>query len=394
MSEHKVEVVAIEKVEPIIFSNKEGLAEIAKAIEVVQIGGYQSIVGKGSFKVGDLVAYIPCASIVPIEIQTELGVLGKLSGSGKCRVKEIRLKGVLSEGLVYPAKKGWKVGDNVAEQLGITKWEPKLPGFLSTGGSGKKDLRTISYDIENYKKYNRTLVEGELVVITSKLHGTYVQIGLFPDGDHFVTSKGLAQKGIILRETHTKYQRFLYKTLKFFFPSKFKSGQFDHFWSSKYTENLYLRTVKDHGLLDKLRTVQDRLQLEEPIYLMGEIFGAGIQDLTYGVSEGKPEFRAFDIYLGKKGFGHYLNYDAFADICTKAEIPMVPKVYQGPFSEDILKEHTNGKEDISGKELHIREGVVVKPIPERKTNGLGRVILKSVSADYLTRKNPDATEFN
>jgi hypothetical protein len=394
MSEHKVEVVKIEKVEPIIFSNKEGLAEVAKAIEVVQIGGYQSIVGKDSYKVGDLVAYIPCASIVPIEIQKELGVEGRLSGSGKSRVKEIRLKGVLSEGLVYRAKNKWKLGDDVAKELGITKWEPKLPGFLSAGNAGKRDNRTISYDIENYKKYNRTLVEGELSVITSKLHGTYVQIGLFPDGDYFVTSKGLAQKGIILKETHSRYQRFLYKTLKFFFPSKFKSGQFDHFWNSKYQENLYLRTVKDHGLLDKLRLLQKNLNNNQPIYLMGEIFGAGIQDLTYGVSKDKPEFRAFDIYLGKKGFGHYLNYDSFETLCDLVQIPRVPLLYRGPFNEEILKNHTNGKEDISGKQLHIREGVVVKPIPERKTNGLGRVILKSVSADYLTRKDPNATEFN
>ncbi|MYG14266.1 MAG: RNA ligase (ATP), partial [Gammaproteobacteria bacterium] len=41
---------------------------------------------------------------------------------------------------------------------------------------------------------------------------------------------------------------------------------------------------------------------------------------------------------------------------------------------------------------HMREGVVVRPVAERESPGLGRVILKSVSGDYLTRKG--GTEYN
>ena len=55
-------------------------------------------------------------------------------------------------------------------------------------------------------------------------------------------------------------------------------------------------------------------------------------------------------------------------------------------------EHTDGRETISGRGLHIREGVVVRPCAERRHEALGRVQLKSVSERYLLRKG--GTEYN
>ena len=47
---------------------------------------------------------------------------------------------------------------------------------------------------------------------------------------------------------------------------------------------------------------------------------------------------------------------------------------------------------VLGSAAHIREGVVIRPRTERHDDRTGRVILKSVSGDYLTRKG-DTTEF-
>ena len=57
-----------------------------------------------------------------------------------------------------------------------------------------------------------------------------------------------------------------------------------------------------------------------------------------------------------------------------------------------MLEHTDGK-TVIGNEIHIREGVVNTPLVERRDNALGRVILKSVSANYLLRKG-ESTEFS
>jgi hypothetical protein len=51
-----------------------------------------------------------------------------------------------------------------------------------------------------------------------------------------------------------------------------------------------------------------------------------------------------------------------------------------------MYEYTEGDETVSGKAVHIREGIVVNPVEERYDLNIGRVILKSVSATYLLRK--------
>lgn len=61
----------------------------ADAIEFAVVDGYRSIVRKGDFASGELVAYIPESSIVPEAVIRRLGLWdaekgkGKLSGGGK-----------------------------------------------------------------------------------------------------------------------------------------------------------------------------------------------------------------------------------------------------------------------------------------------------------------------
>ena len=95
----------------------------ADLLELARIGDYHSIVLKGQFKDGDICAYIPEASIVPDGLIAEMGLEGKLAGPEHNRVKAIRLRGVLSQELVYPTP-GRTAGTDLTEELGITKWEP------------------------------------------------------------------------------------------------------------------------------------------------------------------------------------------------------------------------------------------------------------------------------
>jgi len=117
------------------------------------------------------------------------------------------------------------------------------------------------------------------------------------------------------------------------------------------------------------------------------VYGRGVQDLHYG--EPNPAFRVFDAYVGEPGQGRYL---APNEIETSLGdlFPLVPVLYRGPFSIAALTEQTDGATALGGK--HLREGVVVKPATERESPEFGRVILKSVSGSYLTRKG--GTEYN
>ena len=82
----------------------------ADAIEIARVGDYQSIVKKGQFQDGTLAIYIPEQSVVPESILREMGMWDEFKGKGGLagtlgnRVKAIKLRGIVSQGLIYPLK--------------------------------------------------------------------------------------------------------------------------------------------------------------------------------------------------------------------------------------------------------------------------------------------------
>ena len=175
----------------------------ADRLELAQFRGYQSIVGKGTFQDDALVAYIQEGSIVPTAILEELNLVGKLAGAEKNRVKAMRLRGILSQGICYPARPEWREGQDVSAELGITKYEPVIPTSMSGELFVAGPTRTIRYDIENIKRFPDVLKEGEPVRITEKIHGTFCCIGIMSLADAhpehgrlIVSSKGLGSQGL------------------------------------------------------------------------------------------------------------------------------------------------------------------------------------------------------
>ena len=351
----------------------------ADRLEMAVVEGYRCVVGKGDFQSGDLAAYIPEDSIVPDDIIKDLGLEGRLSGGAKNRVKAVRLRGELSQGLLYPltgkrlrenkpwrnwfcaligwGRREWREGDDVTDVLGLKKYESPIPVHMR--GPGWRSGSTVKFDIENIKKWTKIFEPGEQVVVTEKMHGTWCCLGLNVDKGPIVSSKGNSARGI-----------------------SFKIGvDDDEKWA-----NVYINAWKEWG--DKVEELSGRF--EASVYVLGEVFGKGVQDLQYG--EQKPVFAAFDIYVGEPGEGRYLNPDEFSHV-VKDVFPTVPVIYQGPFDWHKVPEWTNGKTlwNPEFNSNHIREGCVVRPKKEEICR-IGRKILKSVSADYLLRKG--GTEFN
>jgi RNA ligase (TIGR02306 family) len=66
----------------------------------------------------------------------------------------------------------------------------------------------------------------------------------------------------------------------------------------------------------------------------------------------------------------------------------VPIVYDGPF-EDIakLRSMANSKERVSGKELHISEGLVMLPYQERRAKDGTRLYVKLLNPNYKETGN-------
>lgn len=354
----------------------------ADALELAVVGpadvGFHVVVPKGRYKEGEVVAYIPEAAILPDWLIADLGLEGKLAGSAKNRVKCIRLRGEVSQGLVWVPTMGWDAwfrkynptlsmyfdeadavlegevqfdyaGIDITKKLGITKYVPEIPSCMG-GNVNNAPEWMKGTDSENIKKVGDSLVEGEPVVITEKIHGTALYAAF--DGERFyVSSKGILARGCVLAESEG-----------------------NAYWQAFHHCNL-------EAALRKLYA-----EFEKPVQLLGEAYGK-VQDLKYGNPTGPLKFLAFDIRVGDR----FLDANEFVPTCQEMGIPMVPLLYFGPYSVEKVRELTDGKESVSGQALHLREGVVIKPAQDRGARW-GRVSIKSVSADYLTRKG-ETTEF-
>lgn len=341
----------------------------ADLLEIALIGGYKAVVPIGKFKTGDLAVYIPEQSIVPELIIEELGLKGKLSGKKSNRVKAFQIRGIISQGLVYPNKENWKEGECLQDYLNITKYKPKIPDNLLGEISYVGEEYTINYDIENIKKYPDLLKEDDIVEITEKVHGTFFMISSVPisksnplliNGRNSISSKGLSKKGF-------------------------------SFLDCKENENnVYLKIVKKYNLFEIANKLSD--ELNETIIIAGEIFGSSIQDLGYGLIN-DLDYRIFDVAVGNERYNKvFFSPEKLNEFTSNNNLKKVPILYYGKFNTSVLTTYTNGKETISGKEKHIREGVIVKLISSEKNTNFSRVILKSVSDAYLIREN--GTEYN
>ncbi|WP_030056327.1 MULTISPECIES: RNA ligase (ATP) [Streptomyces] len=331
----------------------------ADALELAQVGLYRAVVAKGVYRTGDHAVYIPEQSVLPEELIEELGLTGKLAGSRANRVKAVRLRGELSQGIVCrPAAladtdlaAAADHGVDFAELLGVVKWQPPVPTSMSGVAVSAPDLLPW-VDIENLKRYPDVFEPGEPVVLTEKLHGSCCLVTYTAaTGEVQVSSKGIGAQGLALVEDE---------------------------------RNLYWRAVRAYDMPAVAARLAERLGAER-IGIFGEVFGEGVQDLSYGASARteRPGYAAFDVSAVVDGRLSWLSAAELLD----GELPLVPELWRGPFDPETVLGHAKGKEALSGRELHLREGVVVRPVTERWSPVLGgRAIAKVVSDAYLTRK--------
>lgn len=376
----------------------------ADRLSLLDINGFTCISAKledGShrYQNGDPVAYIPEGALLPEWLLKEMDFwdseknIGRLNGRQGNRVKAMRLRGILSQGVIYPCcgitneetgthyKKWMKmadgqihkvaVGQDVVDQLGITKYEPEIPA--SMGGevfSHSYDL-IYKFDVENAQKFEHVFAPDDHVNITEKLHGTFTGLifttqkredfleVITPEGVLYATaySKGLGAKGLCFRANEINLSKNLYmRTLKHFIDTR----------TEEQLANLYGETAG-----------------EEAFLILGETFGQGIQDLGYSTA---PKFLAFDTIVK----GEPDTFYTFKKVTKCLGVETVPILYEGAYAGAELVALRDGKSSIDGKT--IKEGIVIRDDLNADTGFIGRKMLKMVSPDYLTRKG-ESTEY-
>jgi len=185
--------------------------EGADNIEKITIDGWNCVSKKGEFKEGQLCVYFEIDSFLPIRPEFEFlrrTSLRKMGGEEGFRLKTIRLRGVLSQGLALPLNilgehSSVQIGDDVTEMLGVVKFEPPIPVELQGIPKGLFPAFICKTDQERIQNiWNEIKNNPESFEVSLKLDGTSCTYYLH-NGDFGVCSRNLE---IQASETNTLWK--------------------------------------------------------------------------------------------------------------------------------------------------------------------------------------------
>ena len=180
--------------------------EGADFIELAKIDGWQCVVKKNEFKKYEKCAYFEVDSFLPIREQYEFlrkSSYKKMGDTEGFRLKSIKLKGFLSQGLALPlhsifnhsSADSFNVGDDITEELGVILYEAPVPACLSgvmAGAFPSFISKTDEERCQNLPNYFKDYAE-EFFEVTQKEDGSSLT-AYFNDGKFGVCSRNLELK--------------------------------------------------------------------------------------------------------------------------------------------------------------------------------------------------------
>ena len=279
--------------------------EGADAIELAIVDGWKVVVAKDvGHKVGDLVVYCEVDSFLPVREEFEFlrkSSYKKMGDQEGFRLKTIKLRGQISQGLILPMSIfgdfSWTAheGLDVSEKLGIVKYEPPIPAQLAGKVKGSFPSFLRKTDEERIQNLAAEYVElrKHTYYVTEKLDGSsatfYVRDGVF----------GVCSRNLELAE-----------------PEPFVPGMVmcDDGIERPKQENSFWKVAREMDLKEKL------LSTGKNISIQGELIGEGIQGNPYRIKGQTVKFyNAFDI----DAFD-YLGYEEFVTFIENLGLKTVP----------------------------------------------------------------------
>lgn len=284
----------------------EGADLIVKATVL----GWEIVVKKDEFKVGDLVAYIQIDTVVP---ETEYF---EFLRERAFRVRTIKLRKQISQGLVVPLPAGsWREGDDLTEAIGVKKFEKggETPGVLPRKPKVwyKKWWYILKYNylvrlFPNLNTFNRNRFPKELVPITDeeRIQNIPGVLERYAGKSFYYTEKLDGSSITIIRDrkwTGKPKYRICSRRFELF---NDKNEWHGVFYSTRFSLHIE-KLVKHFG------TTQ--------IIVQGEFIGKP-QGNKYQLKEN--EIRLFNIYVK----GKRLLPGDFHDACIDLDIPCCPRL--------------------------------------------------------------------
>ncbi len=271
----------------------------ADALEIAVIDGWEVIVKRGEHYANELVVFCEIDSWIPHEVAPFLSK-GKepkeFEGVKGERLRSVKLRGVLSQGLVLPisvlgeahetfAINPNSVGADVSEHLNIKKWERPLNPQLVGQAKGYFPIFLRKTDQERVQnQFSAMLPEhfADEYEVTLKLDGSSCTF-YHKDGEVGVCSRNLELK-----------------------------------INDENSGNAFVKKFIELGLEEKLKA------LGQNIAIQGELWGSGINGNWEGVSD--VRFSVFDVFdIDKQQyisapFRHHL-----CDVLNLEHVPVIAK---------------------------------------------------------------------
>ncbi len=325
----------------------------ADAIELAKINGWSCVVKKNEFQVGDLGVFFEIDAIPP-DIPTfaflwtsrTAAPVETIERPAKFRIRTMKLRGALSQGLLLPlavlSLEGAEEGEDVTAQLGVEKYEP--PVSLTMGGLARGAFPSWLPKTDEMRVQSVPQVLDELrglpYVCTLKCDGTSATYTLNSlDGELHVCSRNL---------------------------------------SLVDADNAYWNLARS---LDIERILRQNAGLS----IQGEVCGPGIQKNRLGLKA--PQIFVFNVY--DVANMRYLNDGQMRDFCRNSGLTPVEVVEAGESFAHDQESLLALAEGVYPNTNNEREGIVIRPQEERFSEVLnGRLSFKAISNRFLL-KNGD-----
>jgi RNA ligase (TIGR02306 family) len=348
--------------------------EGADNIEQGIIGGWNCIIKKGEYKVGDLVVVATTDAIIPQELSDAMNVTNYLRKGG--RVRTVKLRGVYSECLIIPFKYVPSSrdidyypteGEDMMGEMGIFKYEP--PAVQVQLSSGKK-IRYhqnpnfgVYYKFPNIKNVKGIFTEEDTVQITRKLHGTNARYGI-------VKKRKLSLwdriKKFFLNDPWIEYE-YVYGSHNVEKGSDSQGFYNTDVWRT-IAEKYYIKEL----LWDYVRRVGTHENIGSGIILYGEIYGPGIQK-NYDYKLNEMQFAGFDLVIDGEYQSTIYTQFFFKDV---VKLPHVDVLYFGAWNQ-AAQDALTFNNFIEGTKIP-HEGIVIKHV-----SGDRQKVAKVINPDYL-----------
>lgn len=315
--------------------------EGADAIEKATVLGWQLVVKKGEFNVGDLAVYCEIDSLMP-----DKPVFEFLKPRGM-RIRTVRLRGQISQGICFPLSIlpddfVIKEDSDCTDVLGITKYEPPIPAYLSGKVKGKFPSFIPKTDETRVQVLQNALdkYKGEKCYVTEKLDGSSAT---FYVKDH---EFGVCSRSLELLDD---------------------------------SENSFWKVARQMDLENKLRSIHKNISIQ------GELIGEGIQGNKFKLKGQTVRFfNAFDIDKFQ-----YFNFNDFKELFEKLELPIVPILssdYELSNNIEAIVKMATVKSQIKNDVW--AEGIVIRPHVEKidtENFSNGRVSFKAINPEFLLK---------